>query len=69
MQEYLGIRIFRFYCKCTRCSAKLTMTTNPQNSDYIVESGATQNFEPWREENEVKFILSYTILYITLLSA
>jgi hypothetical protein len=45
------------------------MTTNPQNSDYIVESGATQNFEPWREENEVKFILPYTILYITLLSA
>lgn len=30
------------------------MKTDPQNSDYIVESGATRNFEPWREEDEVK---------------
>lgn len=29
------------------------MKTDPQNSDYIVESGATRNFEPWRAEDEV----------------
>lgn len=51
-ETYLGIQIFRFYFKCTRCSAELAMKTDPQNSDYIVESGATRNFEPWRAEDE-----------------
>ncbi|KAK3200526.1 hypothetical protein Dsin_023941 [Dipteronia sinensis] len=52
-ETYLGIQIFRFYFKCTKCSAELTMKTDPQNSDYIVESGASRNFEPWRAEDEV----------------
>ncbi|PKA67077.1 hypothetical protein AXF42_Ash004568 [Apostasia shenzhenica] len=51
-ETYLGIQIFRFYIKCTRCSAELTFKTDPQNSDYVVESGASRNFEPWREEEE-----------------
>ncbi|CAJ2644220.1 splicing factor YJU2-like [Trifolium pratense] len=51
-EKYLGIQIFRFYFKCTRCSAELTMKTDPQNSDYVVESGASRNFEPWRAEDE-----------------
>ncbi|XP_048130184.1 splicing factor YJU2 isoform X1 [Rhodamnia argentea] len=52
-ETYLGIQIFRFYFKCTKCSAELAMKTDPQNSDYVVESGATRNFEPWREQDEV----------------
>ncbi|XP_038683064.1 splicing factor YJU2 [Tripterygium wilfordii] len=51
-ETYLGIQIFRFYFKCTKCSAELAMKTDPQNSDYVVESGASRNFEPWRGEDE-----------------
>ncbi|MQL94196.1 hypothetical protein Taro_026858, partial [Colocasia esculenta] len=52
-EVYLGIQVFRFYFKCTRCSAELTFKTDPQNNDYVVESGASRNFEPWREEEEL----------------
>ncbi|CAL5350724.1 unnamed protein product [Camellia sinensis] len=49
---YLGIQIFKFYFKCTKCSAELTIKTDPQNSDYVVELGASRNFEPWRAVDE-----------------
>lgn len=51
-ETYLGIQVFRFYFKCTKCSAELAMKTDPQNSDYVVEAGATRNFEPWRDQDE-----------------
>ncbi|KAM3336214.1 hypothetical protein ACQJBY_030288 [Aegilops geniculata] len=43
----------RFYIKCTRCSAEIAFKTDPKNSDYTVESGASRNFEPWREAEAV----------------
>jgi DNA-directed RNA polymerase subunit RPC12/RpoP len=51
-EEYLGIKIFRFYLKCTRCSAEFTIKTDPKNSDYACEFGASRNFEPWRERDK-----------------
>jgi hypothetical protein len=42
---YLGITRWRFYIKCTHCSRPLTFLTDPQNTDYEMESGGTRNYE------------------------
>ncbi|KAF8168373.1 CWC16 protein [Crassisporium funariophilum] len=54
-EDYLGIKIFRFYIKWqviefTLCSAEITFKTDPMNTDYTAEHGASRNFEPWRDE-------------------
>eukprot|EP00658_Telonema_sp_P-2_P046107 TRINITY_DN3420_c0_g1_i1.p1 TRINITY_DN3420_c0_g1~~TRINITY_DN3420_c0_g1_i1.p1 ORF type:complete len:289 (+),score=128.65 TRINITY_DN3420_c0_g1_i1:46-867(+) len=55
---YLGIMVFRFYVNCQRCNLLISFKTDPQNSDYVCEHGASRNFEPWRaradEEEEVE---------------
>jgi hypothetical protein len=38
----------------TLCSAEITFKTDPKNTDYAAEHGASRNFEPWREEQEVE---------------
>eukprot|EP00035_Acanthoeca_spectabilis_P000140 m.71187 g.71187 ORF g.71187 m.71187 type:complete len:318 (+) comp10055_c1_seq1:358-1311(+) len=47
-EDYLGLRIFRFYIRCPRCAAAITFKTDPKNTDYVCEVGATRNFENWR---------------------
>ncbi|KAF8511144.1 hypothetical protein BU17DRAFT_54829 [Hysterangium stoloniferum] len=49
-EDYYGIKIFRFYIKCTLCSSEITFKTDPKNTDYVAEHGAQRNFEPWRDE-------------------
>lgn len=59
-EDYLGIRIFRFYIKCTRCLQEISFRTDPKNTDYEIEAGATRNFmalklaeeQAQREEDE-----------------
>nr|SVE73888.1 EOG090X0G3U [Daphnia atkinsoni] len=43
-ENYLGIRIYRFYIKCTRCLSEISFKTDPESTDYVVEAGATRNF-------------------------
>ncbi|NWZ73211.1 YJU2 factor, partial [Acrocephalus arundinaceus] len=53
-EDYLGLPIFRFYIKCTRCLAEITFKTDPKNTDYTMEQGATRNFQTLKllEEEE-----------------
>jgi len=52
-ENYLGIRRFRFYIKCSVCSNEITFKTDPKNMDYELESGASRNFEVWRETEQL----------------
>jgi predicted small metal-binding protein len=49
--------VWRFYFKCTNCSNECAFKTDPKNSDYIAEFGASRNHEPWRDraKEEVTF--------------
>jgi hypothetical protein len=49
-ETYLGLKIFRFYIKCTRCSNHITFKTDPKEGSYVCEKGSTRNFELYREE-------------------
>lgn len=52
-ERYLGIQIYRFYIRCTRCSSEITFKTDPKNQDYTCEKGAKRSTEPWRKVEEV----------------
>ncbi len=47
--DYLGIKVHRFYFKCTRCYAQVSFKTDPKNHDYVSEWGASRNHEPWKD--------------------
>lgn len=53
-ERYLGIQIYRFYIRCTRCSSEITFKTDPKNQDYTCEKGAKRSTEPWRRVEEAE---------------
>lgn len=48
-EDYLGIKVYRFYFKCTQCYAEVTFKTDPKNHDYVSEWGAKRNHETWKD--------------------
>ena len=52
-EDYLGVKIFRFYYKCKNCAAEFCMKTDPKSADYIVEAGATRNYEAGKEAGKL----------------
>ncbi|XP_046845343.1 splicing factor YJU2-like isoform X2 [Xenia sp. Carnegie-2017] len=44
-ETYLGLEIYRFYIRCPRCISEITFKTDPENTDYVAEKGATRNFQ------------------------
>ncbi|KAG9960679.1 DUF572-domain-containing protein, partial [Aureobasidium melanogenum] len=52
--HYLNIPIVRLFIRCTACSSEIAFDTDFENEDYKDTSGATRNFEPWREAESIQ---------------
>ena len=50
--RYLGIQRFRFYIKCTHCSRTISFLTDPEKTDYEMESGGTRNYEVYKDKEK-----------------
>mmetsp|Transcript_57218 Transcript_57218/g.167988 ORF Transcript_57218/g.167988 Transcript_57218/m.167988 type:complete len:344 (-) Transcript_57218:112-1143(-) len=53
-EEYLGIKVYRFYGRCKHCYAEFTFKTDPKNSDYTMESGGKRTYEAWKDADMVE---------------
>ncbi|KAJ3674624.1 hypothetical protein LUZ60_005240 [Juncus effusus] len=56
-EKYLEIQVCRIHFKCKNCSSKITFKTDPQNADFIVESGASRDCRPWPNADEARDLL------------
>jgi len=46
-EDYLGIKVFRFYIRCNNCYAELTFKTDPKNACYVAENNCEKIDMPW----------------------
>ncbi|CAG2173576.1 unnamed protein product, partial [Oppiella nova] len=44
-ETYFGLKVFRFYMRCPRCMADITLKTDLKNMDKVVEHGVTPIFK------------------------
>lgn len=47
-ENYLSIKIWRFYFRCNRCAHEFTLKTDPKNTDYVCEMNCRRTFELWK---------------------
>merc|ERR1719203_1413170 len=53
-EEYLGLKVYRFYGRCRHCWAEFTFKTDPKNSDYTMESGGKRTYEAWKDADQME---------------
>uniref|UniRef100_A0A914R2G6 Splicing factor YJU2 n=1 Tax=Panagrolaimus davidi TaxID=227884 RepID=A0A914R2G6_9BILA len=51
-ENYLGLRLFRFYFRCPNCLAEISFKTDLENCDYQQEHGATRLFDAFKHYQE-----------------
>lgn len=50
-EDYLGIKVWRFYIKCPLCSSEITFKTDPEHGSYACEHGAQLAHKRLLDEN------------------
>lgn len=53
-ENYLGIKIYRFYIKCDVCRGEFTIKTDPKNTDYVCEFGAHRTYNAKKAQAEAE---------------
>ncbi len=47
----LGLNAYRFFGKCKHCGGEFVFRTDPESSDYVLESGGTRTYEALKDAN------------------
>jgi hypothetical protein len=45
----LGLNAYRFYGACKHCKGEFVFRTDPERSDYVLESGGTRSYEAFKD--------------------
>lgn len=45
----LGLNAYRFYGSCKHCKGEFMFRTDPEKSDYVLESGGTRSYEAFKD--------------------
>ena len=45
----LGLNAYRFYGSCKHCRGEFIFRTDPERSDYVLESGGTRSYEAFKD--------------------
>eukprot|EP01135_Chromosphaera_perkinsii_P006931 Nk52_evm19s628 gene=Nk52_evmTU19s628 len=53
-EEYLGLKVYRFFIRCRVCAAEITFKTDPKNSDYVCDKNCIRNLDVFNNHNILK---------------